>query len=69
MRVLRAELLPESELIKQRYVDRYRHDPAEASFIALMAAEESRLVGSYRLVGQRTDQPIQLEDGDTDYAY
>jgi cyclopropane fatty-acyl-phospholipid synthase-like methyltransferase len=69
LRVLRAELLPESELIKQRYVDRYRHDPSEASFIALMAAEDSRLVGSYRLVGQRTDQPVQLEDGDTEYAY
>ena len=69
VRVLRAELLPESELIKQRYVDRYRHDPTEASFIALMEAEDSQLVGNYRLVAQRTDQPVQLEDGDTDYAY
>jgi hypothetical protein len=47
----------------------YRHDPAEASFIGLMAAEDCRLIGSYRLVGQRTVQPVQLEDGDTDYAY
>jgi hypothetical protein len=69
MRVLCAELLPESELIKQRYVDRYRHDPAEADFIALMEAEGGQLVGSFRLVGQRTDQPVFLEDGDTDYAY
>lgn len=34
-----------------------------------MEAEDSRLVGSFRLVGQRTHQPVQLEDGDTDYAY
>lgn len=27
VRVLCAELLPESEIIKQRYVDRFRHDP------------------------------------------
>ncbi len=68
VRVLCAELLPESELIKQRYVDRYRHDPAEASFIALMEAENGQLVGSYRLVAQRTDQPVQLED-DADCPY
>src|SRR5215208_1177675 len=61
MQVLCAELLAESELIKQRDVDRYRHDPAEASFIALLAAENCRLIGSYRLVGQRTVQPVQLE--------
>jgi cyclopropane fatty-acyl-phospholipid synthase-like methyltransferase len=69
VRVLCAELLPESELIKQRYNDANRHDPAAASFIALMEAEDSQLVGSFRLVGQRTAQPIFLEDADTDYAY
>jgi cyclopropane fatty-acyl-phospholipid synthase-like methyltransferase len=68
VRVLCAELLPESELIKQRYVDRYRHDPAEASFIALMEAENGQLVGHFRLVGERTDQPVQLED-DADCPY
>ena len=68
MRVLSAELLPESDLIKQRYVDRFRHDPAEASFIALMEAENGQLVGHFRLVAQRTDQPIQLED-DADCPY
>ena len=69
VRVLCAELLPESELIKQRYIDGFRHDPAEQDFIALMEAENGQLVGTFRLVGQRTDQPVFLEDGDTDYAY
>ena len=31
--------------------------------------EDGQLVGSFRLVGQRTDQPVFLEDGDTDGAY
>jgi SAM-dependent methyltransferase len=66
--VIYAELLPESELIKQDYLDRYRDDPAEADFIALMEAEDSQLVGSFRLVGRRTEEPVFLE-GDTDYAY
>jgi SAM-dependent methyltransferase len=69
VRVLRAELLPESELIKQRYLDGFRHDPAEADFVALMEAENGQLVGSFRLVGQRTDGPVFLEDGDSDHAY
>jgi cyclopropane fatty-acyl-phospholipid synthase-like methyltransferase len=68
VRVLCAELLPESELIKQRYCDRFRDDPTAASFIALMEAEDSQLVGSFRLVGQRTHQPVQLET-DADYPY
>ncbi|MBM2811755.1 MAG: SAM-dependent methyltransferase [Chloroflexi bacterium] len=67
--VLCAEVLPESDLIKQSYDDQYREDPAEAGFIALMEAEKGQLVSSYRLVGQRTDRPIFLEDADTDYAY
>jgi hypothetical protein len=67
--VVRAELLPESELVKQNYNDRYRHDPAEADYIALTEAEDGQLVGSFRLVAQRTDEPVQLEDGDTDGAY
>jgi SAM-dependent methyltransferase len=69
VRVLRAELLPESELIKQHYLDGYRDDPAEASFVALMEAENSQLVGFFRLVGQRTDQPVQLEEDDGDVPY
>ncbi len=68
MNVLRAELLPESELIKQHYIDGFRHNPAEADFIALMKAEHGQLVGSFRLVGQRTDRPVFLED-DTDCPY
>jgi SAM-dependent methyltransferase len=67
--VLVAELLPESELIKQDYIKDYRGDPAEAGFIALMNAEGGSLCGSYRIVARRTDQPVFLEDGDTDYAY
>jgi len=67
--VLCAEPLPEREIIKQRYIDGFRHDPAEADFIALMEAENGQLVSSFRLVGQRTDEPVVLEDGDTDYAY
>jgi SAM-dependent methyltransferase len=67
--VLRAELLPESEIIKQRYIHGFRDDPAEANYIALMNAEKGTLVGSFRIVAQRTDRPVFLEDGDTDYAY
>jgi cyclopropane fatty-acyl-phospholipid synthase-like methyltransferase len=69
MRVLCAELLPESELIKQRYNDRYRDDPESAGFIALMEAEQGQLVGHFRLVGQRTARPIQLEEDDGDCPY
>jgi cyclopropane fatty-acyl-phospholipid synthase-like methyltransferase len=69
LRVLCAEELPESEVIKQRYIDLFRHDPGEARAIAWLEAENSQLVGSFRIVGQRTDHPIFLEDGDTDYAY
>jgi cyclopropane fatty-acyl-phospholipid synthase-like methyltransferase len=69
VRVLCAELLPESALIKQRYVDCHRHEPDAASFVALMEAEEGQLVGSFRLVGQRTEQPVQLETEDGDYPY
>ncbi|HZS00011.1 MAG TPA: class I SAM-dependent methyltransferase [Chloroflexota bacterium] len=68
VRVLRAELLPESDIIKQQYVARYRDDPAEASFIALMEAEDGQLVGHFRLVAQRTARPVQLED-DADCPY
>jgi SAM-dependent methyltransferase len=68
VRVVCAELLPESALIKQHYVDRYRDDPAETDFIALMEAEDGQLVGHFRLVGQRTAQPVFLED-DADVPY
>ena len=69
LRVLCAEPLPESDLFKQAYLDQYRDDPSEADVIALFEAEDSQLFGNFRLVGQRTDQPIFLEDADTDYAY
>ena len=67
--VLVAELLPESELIKQDYIKDYRDDPAEAGFIALMNAEGGSLCGSYRMVARRNDQPVFLEDADTEYPY
>jgi cyclopropane fatty-acyl-phospholipid synthase-like methyltransferase len=63
-----AELLPESELIKQDYIDGFRDDPSEADFIALMNAEDGQFCGSFRLVAQRTDRPVLLEE-DTDYPY
>lgn len=69
LRVLCAEPLPESELIKQRYLDLFRDDPSEADAIALFEAEDNTLIGNFRLVGQRTEQPVFLEDADTDYAY
>jgi SAM-dependent methyltransferase len=68
VRVVCAELLPESALIKQEYMAAYRDDPDEADFIALMEAEDGQLVGHFRLVGQRTAQPVFLED-DADVPY
>ena len=59
--VLLAELLPESELIKQDYIDDFRDDPSEADIIAFLNAEGGQLCGSFRMVGRRTDQPVFLE--------
>ena len=53
----------------QDYLASYRDDPAEADFIALMEAEAGQLVGNFRLIGQRTEQPVQLEEGETDTPY
>lgn len=64
-----AELLPESELIKQDYIEPYRDDPTEQDYIKFMNAEGGTLCGSFRLVGQRTDTPVLLEDPDTEYPY
>jgi cyclopropane fatty-acyl-phospholipid synthase-like methyltransferase len=64
-----AEVLPESELIKQDYIDAFRDDPAEADFIAFMNAEHGQLVGSFRLVGRRTERAVFLETEDTDVPY
>lgn len=60
--VHRAELLPESELIKQSYLATCRDDPDSADFVAIMEAENSQLVGTFRLVGQRTETPVFFED-------
>jgi cyclopropane fatty-acyl-phospholipid synthase-like methyltransferase len=67
--VVVAELLPESELIKQDYIDGFRDDPAEAAYIAFQNAEGGQLVGNFRLVGRRTDQPVLLEEEDGDVPY
>jgi len=64
-----AELLPESEVIKQDWIEGFTDDPADAGVAALLNAEGGQFCGSFRLVGQRGDQPVLLEDGDTDYAY
>lgn len=64
-----AELLPESELIKQDYIDGFRDDPSEADLIAFLDAEGGQFCGSFRLVGQRTDQPVFLEEEDGDEPY
>jgi hypothetical protein len=63
-----AELLPESELIKQDYIDDFRDDPAEADYIALMNAEGGQLCGTFRLVAQRNDRPVFFET-DTEQPY
>jgi hypothetical protein len=67
--VVVAELLPESELIKQDYIAGFRDDPAEAAYIAFQNAEGGQLVGNFRLVGRRTDQPVLLEEADGDVPY
>ena len=64
-----AELLPESELIKQDYIDGFRDDPTEADYISFMNAEDGTLNGSFRLVAQRTDIPVFLEREETDVPY
>ena len=49
-----AELLPESELIKQEWMADFRGDPAEAGVVALLEAEGGTFYGEFRLVGKRT---------------
>ncbi len=64
-----AELLPESQLIKQDYIATFSDDPGDAAIAAFLNAEGGALCGSFRLVAQRTDRPVFLEEGETDVPY
>ena len=63
-----AELMPESQIVKQEWMADFRDDPAEAGIVALLEAEGGTLYGEFRLVAQRTDEPVLLED-DTELPY
>lgn len=68
LEVMLAEPLPGSAAIRTRYVDRFRHDPEEAGFVAFMEAEQGELTGSFRMLARRTAREPHFED-DADIPY
>ncbi|SCL25981.1 Methyltransferase domain-containing protein [Micromonospora pallida] len=62
LEVTLAELLPGSDAIRTRYLDRFRDDPEESDMVTFMEAEAGDLTGSFRLTARRTGRVAPLED-------
>jgi cyclopropane fatty-acyl-phospholipid synthase-like methyltransferase len=69
LRNVRSERLPHSDFLKSDFIRRFQDDPDEKDVIAMMQAEGGSLVGSFRMVGERTDYRVQLEDDGTAREY
>lgn len=66
--IVLAEPTPGSDVIRTRYLDRFRDDVDEVDMVTLMEAEGGTLTGSFRMVAIRNDATPPLEDdGDTPY--